>query len=60
MTLKNKKICYVCLSDDILSKSNLKLIEVASKYGNVIVGLMSDEAIIEYKSYPLLDYSKER
>lgn len=61
MTLKNKKkICYVCLSDDILSKSNLKLIEVASKYGNVIVGLMSDEAIIEYKSYPLLDYSKRK
>ncbi len=61
MALKNKKkICYVCLSDDILSKSNLKLIEVASKYGNVIVGLMSDEAIIEYKSYPLLDYSKRK
>lgn len=61
MTLKNKKkICYVCLSDDILSKSNLKLIEVASKYGNVIVGLMSDEAIIEYKSYPLLDYSQRK
>ena len=61
MSLKNKKkFCYICLSDDILSKSNFQLIHKASKYGNVIVGLMSDKAIIEYKSYPLLDYSQRK
>jgi phosphoenolpyruvate phosphomutase / 2-hydroxyethylphosphonate cytidylyltransferase len=59
VSLNNKKkTCYICLSDDILSKSNFELINKASKYGNVIIGLMSDKAIIEYKSYPLLNYTQ--
>ena len=60
MKLKKNILCYVCLSDDVLSKSNFKLIEEASKYGNVIVGLMSDEAIVDYKSNPLLNYSQRK
>lgn len=50
--------CYIALSDDILSKSNIELINNASKLGKVIVGLLSDKAINQYKSAPLLDYSQ--
>ena len=60
--MKNQKkiFCYICLSDDILLKSNFELIKKASKYGKVIIGLMSDKAIIEYKSYPLLSYEQRK
>ena len=54
---KNNEFCYLALSDDILSKSNIELIRKSSRYGKVIIGLMSDYAINEYKSAPLLTKS---
>ncbi len=61
MLFKNKiKVCYICLSDDVLSESNFELIKKASEYGKVIIGLMSDKAIMEYKPYPLLSYKQRK
>ena len=44
-----EKICYIALSDEILTNSNIKLIEIAKKYGKVYLGVLSDKAINEYK-----------
>ena len=51
MVLKNKKkkIVYLALSVDFLHSGHLRIIKLAKKYGNLIIGLMSDKAIIEYK-----------
>tara|TARA_B100001540_G_C15749140_1_gene616073 strand:+ start:106 stop:1398 length:1293 start_codon:yes stop_codon:yes gene_type:complete len=53
--MKNK-VVYVALSADILHEGHINIINTASKYGKVIVGLLTDEAIASYKNIPTLDY----
>ena len=59
-SLKKRNFCYIALSDDILTKSNIEIIKKSSKYGFVIIGLMSDNAINEYKSAPLLNFNQRK
>lgn len=55
------KTVYVAVASDILHEGILNVIDRASELGEVIVGLMSDEAIATYKRVPLLPYeSRER
>ena len=56
--MKNK-IAYVPLAVDILHSGHLNIINKAKKYGTVVIGLLSDNAVAEYKSVPSLEY-KER
>jgi len=51
-----KKIAYVGLSADILHDGHINIIKTAKKYGDVIVGLLTDKAIASYKNIPYLDY----
>ena len=55
---KKNKIVYVGLSADILHSGHINLIKFASKYGKVIVGLLTDKAISSYKSFPHLSYEQ--
>jgi len=59
---KNKKITkvYVAFSADILHVGHINILKTASKLGNVIVGLLTDEAIASYKTVPYLDYDKRK
>ena len=43
-----KKV-YVCLAADILHEGHINILKRASKLGDVIVGLMTDNAISKYK-----------
>ena len=51
-----KKIVYVPLAVDFINEAHIKIINVARKYGEVIVGLLTDKAIAKYKSLPLINY----
>ena len=51
-----KKIVYVPLAVDFLHEGHINILRIAKKYGDVIVGLLTDEAIANYKSIPILDY----
>ncbi len=51
-----KKIVYVPLAVDYINEAHIKIIDVARKYGQVIVGLLTDNAIAKYKSLPLINY----
>lgn len=53
-----KKIVYVPLAADILHEGHLNILKIASKYGKVIVGLLTDAAIIQYKNLPFFDYDQ--
>jgi phosphoenolpyruvate phosphomutase len=53
-----KKIVYVPLAADILNEGHLNVLRIASNYGKVIVGLLTDDAIIQYKSLPFFDYDQ--
>mgnify|MGYP001239570023 CR=1 FL=1 len=54
--MKNKKKVYVPLAIDFLHDGHIKILKTAKKYGKVIVGLLTDEAISKYKTIPNLDY----
>ena len=59
MMNKNKKV-YVGLSADILHEGHINILKIAKKYGDVIVGLLTDKAIAKYKNIPYLDYEKRK
>ena len=57
-TKYKKKIVYVALAADILHEGHLKILKKAKSLGQVIVGLLTDDAIASYKTLPFFDYKK--
>jgi phosphoenolpyruvate phosphomutase len=53
-----KKIVYIALSADILHEGHINIINTASKYGEVVAGLLTDKAISSYKNIPTLNYKQ--
>ena len=53
-----KKV-YTAISADILHHGHINLIKKASEYGNLTVGILTDEVIATYKRLPVLNF-KER
>ena len=55
---KSKKIkkVYVGFAADILHEGHINILKIAKTYGRVIVGLLTDSAIGEYKKLPHLTY----
>ena len=58
--MKPKKKVYVGLSVDIVHEGHINILKTASKYGEVIVGLLTDEAIASYKNIPYLNYERRK
>jgi phosphoenolpyruvate phosphomutase len=56
--MKKNKTVYVPLAVDILHSGHLNIIAKAKKYGKVVIGLLSDSAISEYKNIPSLTYEE--
>ncbi len=50
-----KKV-YIAVSADILHHGHINLIKKASEYGDLTVGVLTDEAIATYKRLPVLNY----
>ena len=57
--MKNK-IVYIALSVDVLHHGHINLINQAKKYGNVIAGLLTDNAISKQKRIPLLNFNQRK
>ena len=58
--MKKKNLVYVGLSADIIHKGHINILKIASSYGDVFVGLLTDEAIASYKNLPYLDFKKRK
>jgi len=54
-----KKV-YVAMSADLIHHGHLNIIKEARKLGEVIVGLLTDEAIASYKRLPYLSYEQRK
>ena len=52
MTGEHQKTVYTCFCTDILHEGHLNIIKEAQKYGRVIVGALSDQALIRYNRFP--------
>jgi len=53
---KKRKIIYCGLSADILHEGHINILKRANKFGEVVVGLLTDEAIASFKKLPHLSY----
>lgn len=56
---KTKKV-YVAMSADLIHPGHLNIISEAKKLGQVIVGLLTDEAIASYKRLPHLSFEQRK
>ena len=55
---KEMKTVYVGMSADIIHPGHLNILHEASKYGRVVVGVLTDEAIASYKRLPYLNFEQ--
>ncbi len=55
-----EKIAYVPMSVDLVHTGHINIINEAKKYGKVIVGLLTDKAVANYKRVPLLPYEQRK
>ena len=55
MTSKTK-IVYLGMSADLIHPGHINIIKKANKYGDVVVGLLTDKAISSYKRSPFMNY----
>lgn len=53
-----QRTVYMCFSTDILHSGHIAIIKKARRLGRLIIGLLTDEAIVSYKRYPLVPYSE--
>ena len=58
--MRNKKIVYVAMSADLLHPGHINILEIASGYGEVVVGLLTDSAIASYKRLPFMTFSQRQ
>ncbi len=52
------KLVYVPMAVDILHPGHINIIRIAEQYGEVMVGLFTDEAIASYKGVPYMNYEQ--
>ncbi len=55
-----KKKVYIAMSADFIHDGHMNIIDEGAKYGDVIIGLLTDEAIATYKRVPLLNYETRK
>lgn len=56
----NKPLVYVGMSADIIHPGHMNILKNASKYGDVIVGLLTDQAIASYKKIPIMTFDERK
>ena len=49
---------YTCFSTDIIHEGHLNILHEAKKYGKVIVGVMSDAAMVSYYHFPTISFQE--
>lgn len=52
-----KKI-YTCFCTDFIHDGHLNIIKEAQKYGEVIVGVLSDKAMIRFNKFPTISFEE--
>ena len=50
------KTVYTCFCTDVIHEGHLNILNVAKKYGKVIVGILSDEAMIRFNRFPTISF----
>lgn len=51
---------YMCFSTDMIHSGHIAIIKKAQRLGKLIVGILSDEAVVSYKRFPLLPFDERK
>ena len=57
--IENRTV-YMCFSTDILHSGHTNIIKKAARLGKLTVGVLSDEAVVSYKRFPLLPFEERK
>ncbi len=49
------KTIYACFTTDVIHEGHLNVIRTAKQYGKVMIGVMSDEALVKFDRFPTLN-----
>ena len=52
------KTVYTCFCTDVIHEGHLNIIKEAQKYGKVIIGVLSDEALIRFNKFPTISFQE--
>lgn len=58
--MKKNNIVYVGFAADLVHHGHVNIIKVARLYGEVVVGLLTDRAILSYKRKPFMTYKQRK
>lgn len=58
--LQSELTVYVPMVADILHPGHINILRTASRYGRVVVGLFTDEAVASYKRQPYMSYEQRK
>ena len=50
------KTVYTCFTTDVIHEGHLNIINIARKYGEVVVGILSDEAMVKFDRFPTISF----
>lgn len=51
---------YMCFSTDMIHSGHISIIRKAEKLGKLIIGVLSDEAVVSYKRFPLMPFDERK
>ena len=58
--LKTRPLVYMSFSADMIHSGHIAIIRKAQKLGDLLIGVLSDEAVASYKRFPLLPYEERK
>lgn len=58
--MSERRLVYVPMAVDILHPGHINILKIAAGYGEVMVGLFTDEAIASYKRIPYMSYEQRK
>lgn len=51
---------YTCFCTDVIHEGHLNILQEARKYGDVVVGILSDKAMIKYNRFPTVTIEERK
>lgn len=51
-------IVYACFTTDVIHEGHINIINVARQYGEVVIGVLSDEAMVEFDRFPTISFEE--
>ncbi len=57
---RKNKLVYVAMSADLIHPGHINVIKKAGAFGEIVVGLLTDQAIASYKRIPYMEYEQRK